>query len=110
MALEYGEKFYDDDYEYRYIIFPGYMTHIIEAYKLKEDFSTKKSGPTSALFKAEGGSTSIIIFNNTVLFRRRIGIDPQTGKYNIKYLHQHEMMVEDKKRQFIEHLIQQNDF
>eukprot|EP00343_Euplotes_focardii_P002154 CAMPEP_0205806000 /NCGR_PEP_ID=MMETSP0205-20121125/9365_1 /ASSEMBLY_ACC=CAM_ASM_000278 /TAXON_ID=36767 /ORGANISM="Euplotes focardii, Strain TN1" /LENGTH=62 /DNA_ID=CAMNT_0053078063 /DNA_START=35 /DNA_END=223 /DNA_ORIENTATION=- len=35
MALEYGEKFYDDDYEYRYIIFPGYMTHIIRGLQVE---------------------------------------------------------------------------
>ena len=94
--IEYTEKYYDDQYEYRQVILPRELGPAIKDKGLLIESEWRKLGVTQS--KGWVHYASHAPEPHILLFRRLIGTDPTTGKVNTKLLDQNKKVTENKRR------------
>ncbi|KAK8799448.1 hypothetical protein WA158_005997 [Blastocystis sp. Blastoise] len=79
-SIDYSDKYYDEEYEYRHVILPKDLAYQVPKGKLLSEAEWRGLGIKMSLGWEHYGSHRPE--PNILLFRRRLGTDPTTGIVN----------------------------
>ena len=97
---EYTEKYMDDEYEYRQVLLPRKTAGKVSVDKLLTEKQCIELGIRQSKGWVHYGFHKYEPY--ILLFKRKIGTDPQTGTFNKRIFEEHKKMVEFERLKCLE--------